>query len=524
MVVVTLALDGFDENLFKLEEFGHTRDLFRNSPSSSLQSTLPALTPSAFVSMQTGKDVGKHGVSGFLRFDGTSARPYTGADIKDKTFYEILSEQGKKCFLLSMPYSYPARIHGDVVFDWLSIGKGHSHDCVYPSTLFESYPELYDYEIFPNAGDGVADYIQNIKKSSEALDRTIRHVISSKRYDYNFFLIRATDWIQHSLLSQIMSGDKSTKVRIAREAFSIIDKTVHYVAQNIRGNDSLIIMSDHGFTTYKHRFYINDWLKENGYLATSNKTTDSLEKTKYPFLLDNPVNPTDASHAHVPGFVSKMVREHYTLMRAAGFFRGKLERMLNTRFVLSQPIDIEKSLAFAVEESAGSIYLNKKTLSEDQALDLKKELLSKLSSIREIETFDSRALYGPSVASTVPDIYLTSSKYWIRRGLAGTIFSDIYQDHHRRQGILVLTGEAFEKSPANPTMMDIAPTILHILNSPVPDDMEGRVLYESLKSTSEEAKRPVKYVQSAKSTVREEVLSGAEQQIIEERLKSLGYM
>jgi predicted AlkP superfamily phosphohydrolase/phosphomutase len=523
MAIITLALDGFDKDLFQLEEFGSTRDLFRNNPSSLLQSTLPALTPSAFVSMQTGKDVGKHGVAGFLRFDGTTARPHSGSDIKDKTFYEILSEQGKSCFLLSMPFSYPARIPGDVVYDWLSIGKAHVHDCIYPSTLFESYPELYDYKIFPEGGEGIVDYMSNIRKSSESLFNIIKHVIDSKRYDYSFFLIRATDWIQHSLLKQIMEGDRSTKVRIARDAFSIIDRTVNYVAQNIKGHDSLILMSDHGFTTYRHRFYINDWLKENGYLATSNKTTDSLEKTRYPFLFDdNPVASEKTSH--VPNVISKAIREHHTLMRAAGKFRGKFERMLNTRFVLSQPIDLAKSMAFAVEESAGAIYLNKKLLSKDQITDLKKEIISKLSSLNAMETHDTEVVYGGSVASTVPDIFLTSSKYWIRRGLAGTIFSDVYQDHHRREGVLVLAGDAFEKSPANPTMMDLAPTILHLSNCPIPNDMDGRVLHESLKGSSEGARRKVRYIESSTSSVHEQVLSHEEQQVIEERLKSLGYM
>jgi predicted AlkP superfamily phosphohydrolase/phosphomutase len=522
MVVVTLALDGFDKDLFQLDEFGDIRDLFNDRPSSLLQSTLPALTPSAFVSMQTGKDVGKHGVAGFLRFDGTSARPYAGSDIKDKTFYEILSDKGKTCFLLSMPYSYPARIHGDVVFDWLSIGKAHVHECVYPSTLFESYPELYDYKIFPNQEGGMADYMANIKKSTDALYQIIKHVMTSKRYDYVFFLIRATDWIQHSLLKQIVDGETSAKVRIARETFSIVNKTVKLVADSISARDTLIIMSDHGFTTYKHRFYINDWLKENGYLRVSNKTTDSLEKTRYPFLFDD--TPLAAEKTSpVPGAVSKMIREHHTLMRAAGFFRNKVERMAKTRFVLSQPIDLEKSMAFAVEESAGSIYLNKKHFSSSEVESVKKELLSKLSSIGDIETYDTAQLYGKHIADTVPDICLTSSKYWIRRGLAGSVFSDIYQDHHRREGILILQGEVFDRAPVNPKIMDLAPTILHLCNCPLPNDMEGRVLAESFSSVSG-AQRPVNYTESQASTVNDRILSESEQQIIEERLKSLGYM
>jgi len=282
-------------------------------------------------------------------------------------------------------------------------------------------------------------------------------------------------------------------------------------------------MSDHGFTTYKHRFYINDWLKQNGYLVTSTKTTDTFEKTKYPFLLDDsPMNIQKTSH--VPGFISKMIREHYSMMRAAGFFRGELERLINRRFVLSQPIDLGKSMAFAIEESAGAIYLNKKLFSEDQLIDLKREILSKLSSLSEIESVDTRAMYGSLIAETVPDIYLTSSKYWIRRGLAGTVFSDVYQDHHRREGILVLSGDAFEGAPKDPKIMDLAPTILHLSNCPIPEDMEGRVLHESLKRSSAEPQRAVTYTKSSASHVQEQVLSAAEQVVIEERLKSLGYM
>jgi hypothetical protein len=65
---------------------------------------------------------------------------------------------------------------------------------------------------------------------------------------------------------------------------------------------------------------------------------------------------------------------------------------------------------------------------------------------------------------------------------------------------------------------------LHISNCPVPDDMQGRVLSESLRRNSEQAKRPVRYIQSSASTVQEQVLSDKEQEIIEDRLKSLGYM
>jgi hypothetical protein len=72
--------------------------------------------------------------------------------------------------------------------------------------------------------------------------------------------------------------------------------------------------------------------------------------------------------------------------------------------------------------------------------------------------------------------------------------------------------------------MDLAPTILHISGCSVPDDMDGRVLQESLRDSSEQAKRPVSYVKSSTSHVHDHGLTSDEQLIIEERLSSLGYM
>jgi arylsulfatase A-like enzyme len=69
-------------------------------------------------------------------------------------------------------------------------------------------------------------------------------------------------------------------------------------------------------------------------------------------------------------------------------------------------------------------------------------------------------------------------------------------------------------------ILDLAPTILHLMGLPVPDDMDGRVLTEAL-STS----RPVER-QSA-SLADEGAgagLSAEETAEVEDRLRALGYL
>ena len=53
---------------------------------------------------------------------------------------------------------------------------------------------------------------------------------------------------------------------------------------------------------------------------------------------------------------------------------------------------------------------------------------------------------------------------------------------HRMEGVLVAAGPPFRAgaTPEAATLLDIAPTVLHLLGVPVPDDMDGRVLTEIL--------------------------------------------
>ena len=55
---------------------------------------------------------------------------------------------------------------------------------------------------------------------------------------------------------------------------------------------------------------------------------------------------------------------------------------------------------------------------------------------------------------------------------------------HRLHGIFIGSGAAFAQGAAivNARIIDLAPTILHILNVPVPEDMDGRVLSRCIRA------------------------------------------
>ena len=93
---------------------------------------------------------------------------------------------------------------------------------------------------------------------------------------------------------------------------------------------------------------------------------------------------------------------------------------------------------------------------------------------------------------------------------------------HRREGIFIAGGAGIRSGVALPeaSILDLAPTLLHLLGEAVPREMDGRVLSEALVDPA-----PVRIEESNGADVAAEQGFGAEDaEQIEARLRGLGYL
>ena len=100
---------------------------------------------------------------------------------------------------------------------------------------------------------------------------------------------------------------------------------------------------------------------------------------------------------------------------------------------------------------------------------------------------------------------------------------------HRMEGVFIATGPAFRpgSAPAGATLLDIAPTVLHLLGVPVPADMDGRVLSEILDpslSPSVPAEAPPSDPPPHEGEPVPVAYSEEEDAAIQQRLADLGYL
>ena len=95
---------------------------------------------------------------------------------------------------------------------------------------------------------------------------------------------------------------------------------------------------------------------------------------------------------------------------------------------------------------------------------------------------------------------------------------------HKLDGVFMAVGNQVKRNcKVNASIIDLMPTILHIFDLPIPNDVDGRVLKEIFVSESTLAKRETKYGRFREER-KEYVWKSDEEEEVRQRLRDLGYI
>ncbi len=74
--------------------------------------------------------------------------------------------------------------------------------------------------------------------------------------------------------------------RAVEETYMIMDEIVGAAMERMQEGDLLMLMSDHGFHSFRYGFSVNTWLIRNGYLAVKGQTDPATAYTDQKYMLD----------------------------------------------------------------------------------------------------------------------------------------------------------------------------------------------------------------------------------------------
>jgi len=516
-----------------------------------LNSTVLPISPPAWASFMTGKNPGKHGIFDFTGRDWSSYRMRIMRRPTEPSFWEILGESGYRVGIVGVPQTYPPRpVNGVLV---TGLGTPSDKTFTYPPELSgplhaQGYRPTPDVHYRPGDEGGVLD---SLLAEAEATTRVATDLMSREPWDLFVVVLRITDeaghffWRHMDETHPAHTREDEVYQSAVLTCYQKADEALRRIVEAAGGDVTLLVMSDHGSGPLYKDVFLNEWLRQEGLLVLKEKPTPSSLVVR--LLLQSGLTRTTVGHT-----LSRL-----GLGGLKAWLRDLLGDRINVipndpRLPLHEAVDWSRTQAYSTGY-IGQIYVNLKGRDPQGIVDpgevyerVRDRITERLLQLQDPETGErvvdkvvkKEEVYTGPYLEQAPDLFVYMKGLgYITRGsydLApdGTIFahpSTHESGAHRQRGVLLAWGEHVQPSrPLHETppaeIIDLAPTILYLMDCAIPEDMDGQVV-ESLVAPAYASAHPVAYA-STGGTVQHGSRYLTEQEELEiiDRLKGLGYL
>jgi predicted AlkP superfamily phosphohydrolase/phosphomutase len=120
------------------------------------------------------------------------------------------------------------------------------------------------------------EFLQQARIAGDENVRQFRTVLNKFADGLLFYYFGNVDQVSHMMWRARDSSHPGYTPSDARYAMVVedlyvdIDRLVGETLSRLKPDDQLIVMSDHGFTSWRRTFSVNSWLRDHGYLAVRN--------------------------------------------------------------------------------------------------------------------------------------------------------------------------------------------------------------------------------------------------------------
>jgi predicted AlkP superfamily phosphohydrolase/phosphomutase len=476
-------------------ELPYLREICRAGIGGELESQIPPWTASAWPSMYTGMNPGKHGVFDFITFEGYDYRVVNATDVRERPLWHLLDKYGLSSIVVNVPVTYPPRpFDGALVPGYMAPEDPRCH----PTGLLEDIRgAIGEYRVYPGhtgssmppPSEAVEEYRALVRMRGEAT----RYLADRFDPDFGFVQFQQTDTLFHEY-----PGEQ----RVVREVYRAVDEEVGRMLDDCTP-ETVIVVSDHGIGPYNgSEFRPNELLREAGFVETTRMgegmptwatirdrhlANEGPEVRRLEGALERvtaaaaslgltsqrlsrilgAIGLDEAVATHVPSGVVRAATEQVDFAESSAYMRSRIE--------LGIRINLEG------REPEGRV-------SPDDYDRVRDELVSLFKAVRAPDgspVFEDVALreeyfHGPAAEDAVDVVIIPSNfdQFMSTRVGDGQFGEPSEPWNHKRHGIIAAVGAAIESETTldDPHLFDVAPTVLATLGVPADERMDGLTL------------------------------------------------
>jgi predicted AlkP superfamily phosphohydrolase/phosphomutase len=281
--------------------------------------------------------------------------------------------------------------------------------------------------------------------------------------------------------------DAEDREWVVRDYFTKVDESIARLLDCADDDTLVIIMSDHGMGQASNFIVLNNWLLESGLLRLKRDPWTRLKELMFRkgFTLRNVHQVADRLH----------------LARQAEYVAGYfVDHLLKIAFLSFLDVDWKQSKAYSFGRHLGSIYINLRGREPQGIVEPGAEYDAVRDEIEQMayefrdprtgrqligEVVRREEVYSGPYLDRAPDLILRPrdpSDIFFgladfgHRNTVDTVYR--YSGMHRDYGLLLMNGPGVRQGSEieGAAIQDLAPTLLHAMDLPIPLDMDGRIL------------------------------------------------
>jgi predicted AlkP superfamily phosphohydrolase/phosphomutase len=267
-IIGPLVKEGKLPNLSKMMESGVW---------DALESTIHPLSPQAWASFMTGKNPGKHGIFEFIQHKPNSYDLHyvNGGFVQGKKLWEILSEAGKRVCVINVPFTYPPSPVNGCLIAGLDAPGPSSEFCYPPDLMAEIVEKFGPYQLRQHPYKAKPEtYLKEIIQQFEYILGVAKYLKDKEAWDLFIVVFESTDLVQHFYWHYafpeefgIPPTDNKDLSGAIYSVYKRIDEGLGELLALSGNDETVMVMSDHGFSPCRKIFFMDRWLQEQGYLT-----------------------------------------------------------------------------------------------------------------------------------------------------------------------------------------------------------------------------------------------------------------
>lgn len=418
-----------------------------------LESTIPPITCPAWMSMMTSKDPGQLGVYGFRNRKDYSYHSFqltTSHSFTEPAVWDILSQQGRRVILLSVPPSFPPKpVNGDLVSCFMTPADHLSY--THPPLLKREVEQLvgqYQFDVDNFRSGDKHTIATQLYQMAEKRFTLLRHLLRTRDWDFAMMVEIGVDRLHHGFWKYFDPTHRkyqpgSPLEHIAKDYYIYLDQQIGETLSLVDEHTTVFVVSDHGAKKLDGAICVNQWLIHEGFLKLKKDPpcVTSLEKAE--------------------------VDWEHTLAWGEGGYHANIYINVKGR----EPHGIVEPNSY--EQIRDELTQRLQSLTDDQGRHIGARVF------KPQEIYQQCSGIAPDLIVYLGDLLWRSvgsvghSSIWVLDESAGPDDAN-----HAQHGIFIMSpcSSAVGRRLDGLHLMDCAPTILHRLGMPVPSDMRGRII------------------------------------------------